>query len=125
MTLNEETNKVSLSVGNWIGLISMVVSVEACYSFLVMKLSFLVSEILMELQRADDRWYGEELTERFKHLQQAGEDEDAAAFSLSAEVFCELLEDMTQAHPGLVPRLADLQSRLWEQIRKLDSKRMR
>lgn len=99
--------------------------VEACYSFLVMKLSFLVSEILMELQRADDRWYGEELTERFKHLQQAGEDEDAAAFSLSAEVFCELLEDMTQAHPGLVPRLADLQSRLWEQIRKLDSKRMR
>ncbi|MBN8601973.1 MAG: hypothetical protein J0M26_13145 [Planctomycetes bacterium] len=99
--------------------------VEACYSFLVMKLSFLVSEILMELQRADDRWYGEELTERFKHLQQAGEDEDAAAFSLSAEVFCDLLEDMTQAHPGLVPRLADLQSRLWEQIRKLGSKRLR
>jgi hypothetical protein len=93
--------------------------VEASYSFLVMRLSFLVSEVLMELHRADDRWHGEELIERFSQLQQAGEREISADFEKAALVFCDLLEELTRAHSELVPRLADLQSRLWEQVRKL------
>lgn len=93
--------------------------VEACYAFLVMRLSFLVSEILMELQQADDRWHAEELIDRFALLQRAGEREKAQEFEKAANVFCDLLEELTRTHPELVPRLADLQSRLWEQTRKL------
>lgn len=93
--------------------------VEACYSFLVMRISFLVSEILMELHRAEDHWRGEELIERFAKMQKAGDQENAETFVAASEVFCELLEELTTSHPELVPRLADLQSRLWEQIRKL------
>lgn len=97
--------------------------VEASYSFLVMRLSFLVSEVLMELHRADDRWHGEELIERFSQLQQAGEREISADFEKAALVFCDLLEELTRAHSELVPRLADLQSRLWEQVRKLEARK--
>ncbi len=34
--------------------------------------SFLVSEILMELHRAEDHWRGEELIERFAKMQKSG-----------------------------------------------------
>ena len=97
--------------------------VEASYSFLVMRLSFLVSEVLMELYRAEDRWHGEELIERFSQLQRAGESENALDFENAANVFCELLEELTRSHPELVPRLADLQSRLWEQMQKLEARK--
>ena len=97
--------------------------VEACYSFLAMRLSFLVSEILMELHRAGDREHGEELIQRFSYVQIAAESEEGPAFESAADVFCDLLEELTPLHPDLVPRLADLQSRLWEQICKLNARK--
>jgi len=97
--------------------------VEACYSFLAMRLSFLVSEILMELHRAGDREHGEELIQRFSYVQTAAESEHGPEFEWAAGVFCDLLEELTARHPDLVPRLADLQSRLWEQIRKLNERK--
>lgn len=92
---------------------------ESSFSFLAMRLSFLVSEILMELRRAQDDTNSGRLIEQFNRLRLASESEVATIVAYEAELFCQVLEEMTSSHPGLVSRLADIQSRLWEQIQRL------
>jgi hypothetical protein len=92
---------------------------ESSFSFLAMRLSFLVSEILMELRQAHDDINSVRLIEQFSYLRLASESEVATIVAYEAELFCQVLEEMTSSHPGLVSRLADIQSRLWEQIQRL------
>ena len=92
---------------------------ESLFSFLAMRLSFLVSEILMELRQEQDDVNSVRLIEQFNRFRLASESEVATIVAYEAELFCQVLEEMTGSHPGLVARLADIQSRLWEQIQRL------